>query len=83
MATELALLLCIKTVWCHFSRMMEDGYLNSMVEGVKRGIIVLDRGYCRMMTPLECERLQTVPESYTAGASQSQRYRMLGVWLDG
>jgi site-specific DNA-cytosine methylase len=31
-----------------------------------------------MMTPLECERLQTVPEGYTGGVSQSQRYRMLG-----
>lgn len=32
----------------------------------------------RKFTPLECERLQTVPESYTASASMTQRYRMLG-----
>jgi site-specific DNA-cytosine methylase len=44
----------------------------------KKGGFSVDRGYCRMMTPLECERLQTVPEGYTEGISQSQRYRILG-----
>jgi DNA-cytosine methyltransferase len=32
----------------------------------------------RAMTPLECERLQTVPENYTGFAPKSQRYKMLG-----
>ncbi len=32
----------------------------------------------RKLTPLECERLQTVPDGYTEGASKTQRYRMLG-----
>jgi DNA (cytosine-5)-methyltransferase 3A len=32
----------------------------------------------RKLTPLECERLQTVPENYTAPVSNTQRYRMLG-----
>lgn len=32
----------------------------------------------RKLTPLECERLQTVPEGYTEGVSQAQRYKMLG-----
>lgn len=32
----------------------------------------------RKLTPLECERLQTVPEGYTEGVSNSQRYKMLG-----
>ena len=32
----------------------------------------------RKLTPLECERLQTVPDNYTAGVSNSQRYKMLG-----
>lgn len=34
-------------------------------------------GY-RKLTPLECERLQTVPEHYTDHFSDTQRYRMLG-----
>jgi len=32
----------------------------------------------RKLTPLECERLQTVPENYTSCVSNSQRYKMLG-----
>jgi site-specific DNA-cytosine methylase len=32
----------------------------------------------RKLTPLECERLQTVPDDYTAGVSNTQRYKMLG-----
>ena len=32
----------------------------------------------RRLTPIECERLQTVPDNYTASASDTQRYRMLG-----
>lgn len=30
------------------------------------------------LTPLECERLQTVPDNYTASVSNTQRYKMLG-----
>ena len=30
------------------------------------------------LTPIECERLQTVPDNYTYGVSNSQRYKMLG-----
>lgn len=30
------------------------------------------------LTPEECERLQTVPDGYTKGVSNSQRYKMLG-----
>lgn len=32
----------------------------------------------RMLTPIECERLQTVPDNYTAHVSNTQRYKMLG-----
>jgi DNA (cytosine-5)-methyltransferase 3A len=32
----------------------------------------------RKLTTIECERLQTVPENYTAHVSNSQRYKMLG-----
>lgn len=33
---------------------------------------------CRMATPIECERLQTLPDNYTEGISNSQRYKCLG-----
>jgi len=32
----------------------------------------------RKLTPLEVERLQTVPDNYTASVSDTQRYKMLG-----
>lgn len=32
----------------------------------------------RRLTPTECERLQTVPDGYTEGVSDTQRYKMLG-----
>lgn len=36
-------------------------------------------GYiCRKLTPIECERLQTFPDNYTEGVSNSQRYKALG-----
>lgn len=39
---------------------------------------VLIEGYIRKLTPVECERLQTRPDSYTEGVSNTQRYKMLG-----
>jgi len=35
-------------------------------------------GMIRRLTPLECERLQTVKDNYTNHVSDTQRYRMLG-----
>jgi DNA (cytosine-5)-methyltransferase 3A len=37
-----------------------------------------DTIYYRKLTPIECERLQTVPDNYTQGVSNTQRYKMLG-----
>lgn len=42
----------------------------------RHGILV--EGYIRKLTPIECERLQTVPEHYTECVSNTQRYKMLG-----
>ena len=39
----------------------------------------LEKGaHYRYVTPIECERLQTVPDNYTASVSNTQRYKMLG-----
>jgi len=40
--------------------------------------LLLDKGLVRKLTPIECERLQTVPDNYTNIVSDSQRYKMLG-----
>lgn len=42
----------------------------------KHGILI--EGYIRKLTPIECERLQTLPDNYTEGVSNAQRYKMLG-----
>jgi len=39
---------------------------------------VVDNYKIRRLTPLECERLQTVPDNYTSCVSDTQRYKMLG-----
>ena len=39
---------------------------------------VLIEGYIRKLTPIECERLQTLPDNYTDRISNSQRYKCLG-----
>jgi len=50
---------------------------NSGGIGGKTGLYEID-GVIRKLTPLECERLQTVPDNYTSCVSNTQRYRMLG-----
>lgn len=42
----------------------------------KHGVLV--EGYIRKLTPIECERLQTLPDNWTQGVSDSQRYKALG-----
>lgn len=39
---------------------------------------VLVDGYIRKLTPIECERLQTLPDGYTEGIKDTQRYKCLG-----
>lgn len=39
---------------------------------------VLIDGYIRKLTPIECERLQTLPDGYTEGIKEPQRYKCLG-----
>jgi len=41
--------------------------------------LTYDEGFTwRKLLPIECERLQTVPDNYTEGVSNTQRYKMLG-----
>ena len=40
--------------------------------------IQMDKGKFRKLSPIECERLQTLPDNYTEGVSNTQRYKMLG-----
>lgn len=49
------------------------------IKGKKYPIKLPDGHYIiRKLTPIECERLQTLPDNYTAAVSATQRYRGLG-----
>ena len=52
--------------------------LTTMGGGHREPKILIENTTWRKLTPLECERLQTVPDGYTEGVSNTQRYRMLG-----
>lgn len=42
------------------------------------GQLVNDNSIIRKLTPIECERLQGLPDNYTEGISNTQRYKTLG-----
>jgi DNA (cytosine-5)-methyltransferase 3A len=45
---------------------------------VQKDNVVVAKDMWRKLTPLECERLQTLPDNYTNHVSNSQRYKMIG-----
>jgi DNA (cytosine-5)-methyltransferase 1/DNA (cytosine-5)-methyltransferase 3A len=52
---------------------------SNTVSSVAKDSVVVDQELTwRKLTPLECERLQTVPDDYTNHVSNTQRYKMLG-----
>ena len=56
---------------------IKDGYIWCKEEKYE---IDLPDGYytIRKLTPIECERLQTLPDNYTEGISNAQRYKCIG-----
>jgi DNA-cytosine methyltransferase len=57
-----------------------DGKMNCLTAtfSLKEHTLIDERGVYRRLTPLEAERLQTLPDGYTEGVSEHQRYRMIG-----
>jgi DNA-cytosine methyltransferase len=56
-----------------------DGKTNSLTTVQKDNVAVdVSELQWRKLTPLECERLQTLPDNYTNHVSNTQRYKMLG-----
>ena len=47
---------------------------------ISRTTHVVYDNWIRKLTPVECERLQTLPDNYTAWVSDAQRYKQLGNW---
>jgi len=56
----------------------KDEKSNTVTSVQKDNVLTQDEVYWRKLTPLECERLQTVPDNYTDHVSNSQRFKMLG-----
>jgi len=52
--------------------------LTTMQGGHREPKVYIENLKYRKLTPLECERLQTVPDNYTNHVSNTQRYKMLG-----
>lgn len=66
--------------YCIDANYWKGGNLTQYFEKRRRQLVFTDETMTefRKLTPLECERLQTVPEGYTAHVSNTQRYKMLG-----
>ena len=56
----------------------KDGKSNTITTVGKDSLVVENEVFWRKLTPVECERLQTVPDDYTNHVSNSQRFKMLG-----
>ena len=54
-----------------------DNKTNCLTTVQKDNVVVQGMTW-RKLTPIECERLQTLPDNYTEGVSKTQRYKMIG-----
>ena len=60
---------------------IQDGKSSCITANIYKGVpynVLVDAKCIRKLHPVECERLQTVPDNYTEGVSNTQRYKMLG-----
>lgn len=59
-----------------------EGISPTLPTGTGGGVIPkihdIDNFVIRKLTPIECERLMTLPDNYTEGVSNTQRYKCLG-----
>ena len=63
-----------------FTKQLEvsDSDKSNCLTTIQKDNVVVQKELYRKLTPLECERLQTVPDNYTNHVSKTQRYKMLG-----
>ncbi len=70
---------CIKNVPHGFN----DGFLKRYpnlraAPSSEHNELLVNKGRIRRLTPIECERLQSFPDGWTEGISDTQRYKCLG-----
>jgi len=56
----------------------KTGRANALTTVQTDSMVDVEHEYVRKLTPIECERLQGLPDNYTEGVSNTQRYRGLG-----
>lgn len=56
----------------------KDGKTNTLTTVQKDNVVVYPDMLYRKLTPLECERLQTLPDNWTSMLSNTQRYKSIG-----
>lgn len=64
----------------HYSDIRNDKS-SAVVANFFKGVpynVLKDERCIRKFHPIECERLQTLPDNYTEGVSDTQRYKMIG-----
>ena len=61
-------------VYPEIANAVADGYLME----TKHHAHPMNQYRIRRLTPIECERLQGFPDDWTAGVSDTQRYKMMG-----
>lgn len=61
-----------------YSREGKCPTLTAVCGGNQERKVAIDEKHWRKLTPLECERLQTIPDNYASEVSNSQRYKMIG-----
>lgn len=54
-----------------------DGKSGSLTSVMKDNLVIKNDNV-RKLTPIECERLQSLPDNYTEGISKTKRYKALG-----
>ena len=57
--------------------MREDNKSNCLTT-VQKDTVIVEGMTWRKLTPIECERLQTMTDDYTNHVSKTQRYKMIG-----
>lgn len=68
----------MKTAGLTEQRIELGGEKSNTLTSVQKDSLVLEGMTIRKLTPIECERLQTLEDNYTFGISNTQRYKALG-----
>jgi site-specific DNA-cytosine methylase len=56
----------------------QGAFEKNSVKKKQRTMVKSNTNTIRKLTPLECERLQSLPDEYTEGVSKTQRYKCIG-----